>query len=446
MRYIQSKPIFILIGIIVSMLCVAGTLALSIHPVDAQETADDLKRKIVDGQAELRKIEAEIKQFEQDLTKVGAEKKTLQNAINELDLSRKKIQADVRATEQKMASADLEIQELEREIHIKELEIERDTEAIGQSFRMMDQMEGNTMIEVLLAHESMSEVWGALEEQVLLRESLREDMRALEALRTEYEYAKNRSQDKRTHLSTLKSELAGEQNVLDQTRNQKGSLLSQTKNKESNYQKILAEKKAARVDFEKAMAEYEAKLKFILDPSTIPTVGSGVLRWPIDPGVLANCANRVAAYGNTYCITQYFGNTAFAQSGAYNGNGHNGIDFGISQSTKIVSALAGTVVDVNYGTAPNCQYGMWVLVQHANGLTTLYAHLSGIAVGKGQSVSTGQLLGYSGSTGYATGPHLHFTVYATQAVSFKQYTCKSGPTVNVPVAAFSGYLNPMDYL
>ena len=89
---------------------------------------------------------------------------------------------------------------------------------------------------------------------------------------------------------------------------------------------------------------------------------------------------------------------------------------------------------------------MWVLVRHGNGLTTLYAHLSSISVSKGQSVLTGQLLGHSGNTGYATGPHLHFTVYASDAVQFKQYTCRSGPTVTVPISAYSAYLNPMDYL
>jgi murein DD-endopeptidase MepM/ murein hydrolase activator NlpD len=86
------------------------------------------------------------------------------------------------------------------------------------------------------------------------------------------------------------------------------------------------------------------------------------------------------------------------------------------------------------------------VVQHANGLSTLYAHLSQISVAKGQSVSTGQVVGYSGMTGYATGPHLHFTVYVSSVLTFKQYTCKAGPTVTIPIAPPSGYLNPLSYL
>jgi murein DD-endopeptidase MepM/ murein hydrolase activator NlpD len=112
----------------------------------------------------------------------------------------------------------------------------------------------------------------------------------------------------------------------------------------------------------------------------------------------------------------------------------------------VVSALGGEVVATNEEVADACQYGKWVLVRHGNGLTTLYAHLSSISVAKGAVVKTGQLLGYSGATGYATGPHLHFTVYASDAVQFKAYTCRSGKTLNVPVAAFSAYLDPMKYL
>ena len=61
-------------------------------------------------------------------------------------------------------------------------------------------------------------------------------------------------------------------------------------------------------------------------------------------------------------------------------------------------------------------YGKWILIKHENGLSTLYAHLSLIKVNAGETVNTGDIIGYSGNTGYSTGPHLHLTVYATQGV------------------------------
>jgi murein DD-endopeptidase MepM/ murein hydrolase activator NlpD len=442
---IQTTPtIKQIVYVIFASILLLGGIATSV--VTAEESAEDLRNKISESQKQLASIEEEIKKFEAQLNQVGAEKKTLQSAIRELDLSRDKIKASIRATEQKISSTDLEIEELEREIYIKELEIDKNKQAVAQSFRSVDQIESQSMVEVLLGYDSMAEVWDTLEEQALLQESIRESTKILAALKKEYESAKNKSLEKRGQLGELKNELSGEEDVLKGTINQKDSLLSKTKNEEAEYQKLLAEKRSEKERFEKEMREYESKLQFILNPASIPVAGSGVLKWPFSPAYMAECPSYTGALGNAFCLTQYFGNTEFAKSGAYNGYGHNGIDFRASIGTAVTSALAGTVLDVNHAVAANCQYGKWVLVKHGNGLTTLYAHLSSISVAKGQQVATGQLLGHSGNTGYSTGPHLHFTVYASDAVNFKQYTCNSGPTVLVPVAAYSGYLNPMDYL
>jgi murein DD-endopeptidase MepM/ murein hydrolase activator NlpD len=167
---------------------------------------------------------------------------------------------------------------------------------------------------------------------------------------------------------------------------------------------------------------------------------------------MADCLERTGTFGNKFCLTQYFGNTAFAQSGAYNGKGHNGVDFGVPPGTKVTAALAGTVVETgNTDAVSGClSYGKWILVRHPNGLSTLYAHLSAISVSAGQQVVTGQLLGYSGNTGYSTGPHLHFTVYASSGVNVVRLgdvkAITSCGAARVPVAGFEAYLNPLDYL
>jgi murein DD-endopeptidase MepM/ murein hydrolase activator NlpD len=152
-------------------------------------------------------------------------------------------------------------------------------------------------------------------------------------------------------------------------------------------------------------------------------------------------------------VTQYFGNTAFAASGAYKGKGHNGIDIGVPNGTPLKAALSGTVVGTgNTDSVRGCySFGKWVLIKHSNGLSTLYAHLSKIAVSSGQQVSTGQLIGYSGETGYATGPHLHFGVYvssATQIMKLGDATNSKSAcsSATMPIAPLSAYLNPMNYL
>ena len=172
-----------------------------------------------------------------------------------------------------------------------------------------------------------------------------------------------------------------------------------------------------------------------IDPTSLPKTGKGVLRWPL----------------STVKITQYFGNTPFASANpqVYNGGGHNGIDLRAAPGTPVKSAASGTVVGTG-DTDKQCRgvsYGRWVLIRHNNGLSTLYAHLSLISVSGGMEIQTGDLVGYSGNTGYSTGPHLHFAVYATQAVQIMNKRSRvCGTNLTLPVSSTNGYLNPLSYL
>jgi len=183
--------------------------------------------------------------------------------------------------------------------------------------------------------------------------------------------------------------------------------------------------------------QLESQLKLAVDSGKLPDTGKGILAWPVDK----------------VFVTQYFGNTPFATANAqiYGGKGHNGIDLRASIGTPIKASMSGTVVGLsNTDTIRGCySYGKWVMVEHPNGLSTIYAHLSLQSVTKGQSVSTGQIIGYSGNTGYTTGPHLHYTVYATEGTRIK--TLSKGESnhctgATIPVADFKAYLNPLSYL
>ena len=85
---------------------------------------------------------------------------------------------------------------------------------------------------------------------------------------------------------------------------------------------------------------------------------------------------------------------------------HTGIDIASNQGTSIYAADGGTVTLASW----NGGYGNCVMIDHGNGYVTLYGHMSSIAVSQGQAVSQGETIGYVGSTGKSTGPHLHFEV------------------------------------
>lgn len=438
-----------------------GTVfALGVLPAPSRADAGDIQQKIADTTAQIAQLEKEIAQYESDLALIGTQKKTLQSQINQLDVSRQKIAKDIAATQAAVTKTNLQLTELDGEITDKQKRIEDNEAAIETSLRSERKADDATVAENMLGASNFADAWEDVSRLTALSDTLRANITDLAATKESLtqDYAATQAHQK--ELTALKQQLSGQKSVLDQNRQEQSTLLTQTKNKESSFQALLAEKQQAKLDFEKQLSDYEATLHYTLDPTSIPKAGSGVLSFPLDPAYMTRCQNQKSIYKNIYCITQYFGNTAFAQSGAYNGKGHNGIDLGAPEGTKVVAALSGTVLgtgntDLSHDSkGSQCySYGKWVYVQHDNGLGTIYGHLSVISVSKGDRVSTGQLLGYSGQTGYATGPHLHFGLYVASQVKIIQLgdtQSASGktPCANafMPVAPTQAYLNPISYL
>lgn len=425
--------------------------AVSFLPARA-ETVEELRSKIEARNQELERLESDIARYEAELLKVGADKKTLEAEIARLDVSRKKIATDIAVTENRIATAGLELNELGREISVKEKRIENSVSVIKDSFRQIVKIEDVTLAEHFLASATLSDAWEEADQERRVQATLRSEIDELETVRAALQEDYAATAKKQGQLVSFKKELSGQKYVLDQNRKQQSQVLGATKSKETEYQKLLNAKREAREQLESEIKEFEAQIEYTLDPSKIPAAGSGVLQFPLDENYVKRCADRKATFKNLYCITQYFGNTAFAQSGAYNGKGHNGTDFGAPEGTRVGAALSGIVQATgNTDEIRGCySYGKWILVRHANGLSTLYAHLSHVSVSKGEAVPTSGLIGYSGNTGYSTGPHLHFTVFAADAVRIVRLgdikTKTNCAAALVPVAPTEGYLNPLSYL
>jgi peptidoglycan DL-endopeptidase CwlO len=117
-----------------------------------------------------------------------------------------------------------------------------------------------------------------------------------------------------------------------------------------------------------------------------PAVSSSGLIWPVNGPITSPYGPR--------CLPN--GDCSF----------HPGIDIGVPSGTPIKAAAAGTVIYSGWMDG----YGNLVVIDHGSGLATAYAHQSSIVAGNGASVSQGQVIGYSGCTGYCFGPHLHFEV------------------------------------
>ncbi|QSH39607.1 peptidoglycan DD-metalloendopeptidase family protein [Candidatus Kaiserbacteria bacterium] len=402
---------------------------------DAQN-ADDLRDKINEQQSEIAEIETEIKKYEQQLTEIGREKQTLESAVKELDVSRQKVSASVSLAQRQINATNSSISELSDDIDAKEILIGQNQDALAETLRRIHETESGSFVEVILGSDDISNLWNDLDSIQQFQIVVRNEVEILAEQKTQLEDVKTKKEIEQGILVEHKTELSTQKRSLDINRQAKNNLLKETQSRESTYQELIAIKRQAKEEFEAQLRSFEAELQYILDPTTIPPAGKGVLSWPL----------------SNVTITQNFGNTKFASSGAYNGSGHNGVDFRAAIGTPVKATLSGNVKATgNTDAFRGCySYGKWILIEHVNGLATLYAHLSDINVSPGEAVGTGKVIGYSGNTGFSTGPHLHFTVYASDAVQVVRLGDVKSRTncadAKIPVASWSGYLNPLDYL
>lgn len=395
------------------------------------QSVDELKQNINNHTDKIKRLEEEIKVYEKQIETVGNQAKTLQSTIKVLDLNQKKIGTEIKKTETNIQKTNLTITNLGGEIVDIENKIQSNTEAISKALNDIRQSDNESLLESFLNNKSLAEVLNEYESISQFQQKVRAQSKELETYKEELANKKMATEGEKNKLLSLKSELGDQNKILDINKKEKSNILVATKNKETGYKKILADRQAEKEKFEKELFDFESKLKRVIDPNSFPSSGKGILSWPLD---------------NIF-VTQAFGKTIDAKR-LYVSGTHNGVDFRASRGTPVKAALEGIVQGIgNTDAQKGCySYGKWILVKHPNGLSSLYGHLDLIKVNEGQTVATGELIGYSGQTGYATGPHLHFTLYASQGIDVQQYSssinCKN---VTIPIADSKAYLDPMLY-
>lgn len=397
-----------------------------------EDEAAVLRQKITDRQTAVKKLEAEIKQYNQELGKASEQSQDLSTEIKRLDTERKKMAAQISLTENKIEDANLRIAQLKLAIADKSESIDEHQEAIREALQKMRSGEMLSWAEMLLAGDSWSKMLINISSFGKFEEAAVEKTKELAKVKSELTVVELKTNQTKTELVRYRDELADERKIADNHRETTNRLLAETQNKEANYRRLLAARRAKKEAFEKELFEFESQLKFVLDPSKIPPVGKGILAWPLDQ----------------ITVTQYFGVTSDSRR-LYASGSHNGVDFRASQGTRVKAVAGGEVLGTGDTdtVCPGASYGKWILIKHSNGLASVYGHLSLIKVVKGEKVAVGQVIGYSGNTGYSTGPHLHLSIFAAEAVEIVEKQSKvCGGVYILPIAAPSGYLDPLAYL
>lgn len=413
-----------------SFLLFGFLLLLPVFFVRAQ-SADDLRSKIEQKDRDIARLEAEIRAYQKELDGIVEEKNSLSNSIKELDLTRKKLNTDIAVTESKIDKTNLTITSLSSSIGTKEEIIGNNIESLKSGIKRIHEFESSSLIETLLSEDDFATVWNDIDNIASVHVKVREDTQKVRKVKGELEDTRAETIKAKNELTQLKARLADQRKIVIQNTNDKNNLLKQTKNSEANYQKLLKERIAERDAFEKELEDYEAQLQYILDPSKLPA--GRVLSWPLE----------------NILITQFFGKTVDSRR-LYASGTHNGVDFRAPMGTPVMAMADGTVLGVG-DTDQTCygaSFGKFVFIKYNNGLASTFGHLSLTKVREGQEVRRGQVVAYSGNTGHSTGPHLHVSLYASEAVKMASKESKAcgGRSYYMPISPATAYLDVLAYL
>ena len=400
----------------------------------AQALADVLAAQADQTTQQINSLKNEIEQLQIQLNNVSSQKQTLQSAVKSLDLNIKKLTKSITLTNAQIVQKDHDIVRLSGGIATTSATIGTTRDQVSSSLRNLAELDQEPLANALLAGGTLSDFFNQAVELGSLRDELENKIEDLSQLKTKLQNNKNAAQQSRAQLAALQAQLSQQKQSLAISRQSQSDLLAKTQNPESAYQALIAQKVEQEASLEQALFDLKSQYNVAANPNDYPRPRSGLLAWPVSGKII---------------ITQYFGNTPFSQAnpGVYGGHGHNAIDIAVPIGTPLRAALSGIIAGTgNTDTVAGCySFGKWVMIKHGNGLSTMYAHLSQISVTAGQSVATGQLIGYSG-------PHLHFGVYVsavTKIIQLGQATQKSLTPCHLavmPVPPISGYLNPLNYL
>jgi len=425
MNYLFKSKINLKKNIIYGFIFFISILFLGQYNLTYSATTDEINaeiQKITENKAQLEK---EIAAYEEQIEDIGEQATTLKSAIKSLDATINKNALDIKLTQNNINSTELEIKELSMGIDRNTGIIQQNIRAVSKLLGEINKYDSSSVFENLLMYSDLSEFWNEENNISIIQDQIREKTNEIKDEKKSLENNKIKTEKKKKELLSLKSGLLDQKKVLEIAKKEKNKLLADTKNSETAYKKILEDKKALADAFDQELTMFESQLKFNVDPNSVPNAIRGTLNWPL----------------SYIYITSPFG--------VRWGKNHNGTDFRASIGTPVKSALSGIVKGTgDTDTAcPKASLGKWVLIEHRNGLSTLYAHLSLVKVSTGQSVNVGDIIAYSGNTGVSTGPHLHFGVLATQGVQIVDYPSKvCNATYHMPVGNTGSYLDPMTYL
>ena len=354
--------------------------ALSASAAVTQSTVNGLKDK-------LSSLTDKKKQAKQELAALQSRKSSILEEIGKLDAAIEAAEAELEVQEELIAQLDGLIVIKEAELAESQRKEAEQYDKLKDRVRFMHENGSMSYLSILLSSDDFSDFLSRYEIVSQISKYDKKLFEELKALKEQIAEQKASLEADRADAVKVKASMEANKQELEATYNDRNAQMKQIEAAEGDakaqYLEIEAEEDRLSEEIKKAVNE-------LAKSQASATYVGGSFMWPLP------AANNV--------VTCKYGMRTHPITGVY--KLHTGVDLRASSGTKIYAANSGTVTTAAYSTA----YGYYVVINHGGGVATLYAHMSKMAVSRGQKVSQGAVIGYVGSTGYSTGPHLHFEI------------------------------------
>lgn len=392
-------------GRLLSLLLAA---ALSAAPLSAYATnagIEDSKRKIEENKEKMEELQGQQSEIEEKLSELNQLKSDAAAYIQKLDGELASLEGQIQELGGQMTDKQAEI-----DVTSKALEEARQTEeaqyaSMKLRIKYMYEQGNMSYLDMLVESSSFSDLLNKaeyiqqvsaydrrkLDEYVATREDIAAKEEELEAEYAALGSMKKQAEAKQSDVEKLQADKQKELQSYNAKIQDANADLGEMQASIAGIQAAIQaeENNIAAIEAEMRRKEEEAKKQAQASGKTYETKSLGDLHftWPLP------ASSR---------ITSDFGARESPTEGA--SSNHKGIDVSASTGSRIVAAESGTVVIATYSASA----GNYVMINHGGGVYSVYMHMSSIGVSVGQSVSRGDTVGAVGSTGYSTGPHLHF--------------------------------------
>lgn len=360
--------------------------------------ADDLS----DAKSKSKEIETQIESNKAKVSELEENRDNILSEISELDNNMDKLYSEVNNLQAQISQSTNKIEELEERSSELKKELEANKKVMDKRLRVLYKNNGTSYIEILLSAEGFSDFFEKIDIINTLISFDNEEINKFKANQEELDKNIEASSEEKKTLENAKAIVDANLEELNAKKDEKTKLMAKAENELGTAEKLLAQNEA---ESEEILASITAMEKAASRPSRGGSSSQSNTK-PSDSGSSSSQVSTNGMYsitGTRYAITSPFG---YRTSPVGRGQEfHKGIDIGAPNGAPVYSLKAGTVTYAGWMEG----YGKVVVVSHGD-ISTLYAHNSSLLVSPGQTVSGGQQLSNVGSTGWSTGPHIHFEV------------------------------------